>query len=261
MFIDVIAHTLLLNVVTWILSWCFFQLNIFSMAYIVPYGTWWGIVIIYCFISNYKNPDELTRFCCFPCLIERRYIPWIIGIFAILLIGQGLYALYFIAAIAIGFIEGAKIKNNIVRVPMSVFFKLETCCLNVLTTRPDYVKVKDCHHNMRYYCTYCEPGAPPSLDDNKSKDAIKAVNKKQISEGPKKVEVIGTGVAIGGGKDNKTGDARAAWMKRAEELEVEPQMEEGPEVIPPVSNAFENDQYLPPLNKEVEQKDENEGTG
>jgi hypothetical protein len=123
MLIDPILHCVLINSCTLLVSW------VLSFAvpepYYTPYGLWWPLIIVYSFINNYRDPNAQTRFCCFPFLIERRYVPWLVGLFAIIMIGQGAFWLQFVIAIVIGFIEGAKLYKHIFRIPMSIYFKLE----------------------------------------------------------------------------------------------------------------------------------------
>lgn len=119
--LEIFLQTLLCNLVFVAYGEIFSFLGLVDVTRMVSYGLI-QLMFIFLWQKAAMNPEELTRFCFFPCLMPMKYLPWCF--FALLLL-FGVRVDTIIACLA-GFVQHMVLKRSIIRVPMSFYHKIES---------------------------------------------------------------------------------------------------------------------------------------
>ena len=109
-----------------------------TMNWLYGFG-WFPMVVIYSFKEASPDPETHRSFCCLPFLIKKKYIPWVLTFFSLLL---GYY-LFFIMLIAtlLGYYQSMIKKSNLIKLPFSVYQCVENCLPKSLKKRLDFVRI------------------------------------------------------------------------------------------------------------------------
>ena len=92
----------------------------------------------YLWVKACVNPEEPTRFCCCPCLIPAKNIPWC---FLLLLVMFGWPPVLCILSCLQGFIQHAQLKRNIFKLPLKVYRRFDSLVPSSIVNSSGYVKV------------------------------------------------------------------------------------------------------------------------
>jgi hypothetical protein len=84
------------------------------------------------------NPEETTRFCCLPCIIPMKYLPWCF--FALSMI-FGANMGIFIGCLT-GYYQHMVAKRSIIQLPMSLYNKVESLLPNYTKEALGFVPIK-----------------------------------------------------------------------------------------------------------------------
>jgi hypothetical protein len=107
------------------------------------------LVLIFMFRRAAAQPNEPTRFCFFPCLIEMRYIPWcyllLLVLFGNPFLTSTLYAV-------IGYYQALVAKKSFIQLPLSAYRKFDSWMPNSIKERLGYVKVTSVEGDLRTVC-------------------------------------------------------------------------------------------------------------
>jgi hypothetical protein len=80
---EILIQTLICNVVFVILGELLALLGIVNINFLMSFGTI-HLVFIFLWQRTALNPEEMTRFCCFPCIMPMKYLPWCFFAFLLL---------------------------------------------------------------------------------------------------------------------------------------------------------------------------------
>jgi hypothetical protein len=157
-------------------------------------------VFIFIWKKVQENPDEGTRFCCFPCLIPMRYIPLcFLGL--LLLFGQPPIPLLIYCGL--GYYQFMVRKASILRLPLKIYRKFDSCMPNSLKDSQGYVRVDKSEANIK---TVCLIHGCCDWRNNEEREAFRGGEGGSENVGNNqadRVEVLGGGVAIGGGANSQ----------------------------------------------------------
>ena len=134
-----------------------------------------------------EAPEEPTRFCCFPCLIPKKYIPLLflasLSLFGNSFIVLGIYC-------GLGYYQFIVRNKSIIQLPLKIYRKFDSLMPESVLSNPGYVKVKDVEQNLRKECLEGGCCEWANGDDN---DVVGA----EVGRADR-VEVLGGGVGLGG---------------------------------------------------------------
>lgn len=103
-------------------------------------------VFIFIWKKVQENPEEPTRFCCFPCLIPMKYIPLC---FLGLLLLFGYPAIPLIIYCGLGYYQFMVRKASIIRLPLKVYRKFDSIMPESFKASVGYIKVANSEANLR----------------------------------------------------------------------------------------------------------------
>lgn len=139
MILEVFIQNFLIQSIFTFVSFLLYQLNMLNSPYSLYSLGWFPLVMIFLFQRASLNPDDLTTFCCMPCLIKIKYIPLIILLLSLLL-ASDLFICLLIASI-LGYSQFFHFKRRFIKLPLSIYRKLDYILPKSVTNRPDFVKV------------------------------------------------------------------------------------------------------------------------
>jgi hypothetical protein len=125
------------------------------------------------------NPEELTRFCCLPCLMPMKYLPWCFCALIVLFGGSK----SIIIGCLLGYYQHMMRKGSIIRLPMSVYYKIEALLPTATKNAAGFVSIRSVEENLR------------SVSRDRSDSSHQALNSSDVMND--RVDVIGGGVSIG----------------------------------------------------------------
>ncbi len=96
------------------------------------------LMFIFLWQATAFNPEELTRFCFFPCLMPMKYLPWCFLAFSIL------FGTNFVAVLAccLGYYQYMYLGCSLIRLPLSFYYKIEGCLPKSTKEDPGFVPIK-----------------------------------------------------------------------------------------------------------------------
>lgn len=134
---EVLLQTFLCNIVIVGIGYPLIYFKIVAGSEFVGYGMI-HLVLIFMFQRAAINPQEPTRFCCFPCLIPMKYTPWcyllLLVLFGNSIVTSGIYAL-------IGYYQFIVNRKAVLQLPLSVYRKFDSLMPDSIKAKPGYVRV------------------------------------------------------------------------------------------------------------------------
>lgn len=127
----------LCNVILVIVGYPLLYLGIASPISLISYGVL-PLVFIYLWRKVSENPEEPTRFCCFPCLIPMKYIP---VCFLLLFTIFGGPILPVATYCAVGYYQTMVRKQSLLRLPLKVYRKFDSLMPVSIKEKNGYIKV------------------------------------------------------------------------------------------------------------------------
>lgn len=202
--------------------------DLVGLEHVLGYGAF-PLVINFLWQVAAADPEKPTRFCCFPCLIALKWVPWCFtGLTCLLgdtLISNVVYCL-------LGFYQHSIRKKSLVSTSLAVYRRFDSLMPKFIIESLGYVKVSAVEDALKAVCSKgCCEGETIDF----------ATNEQVVNE---RVEVIGRGTVIGGAniKPVRQEDFKAYWEKKVVkegegdevpqletpniEQEVKPQMEQ-----------------------------------
>lgn len=156
------------------------------------------------------QPNEPTRFCFFPCLIEMRYIPWC---YLLLLVLFGSPFLTCTLYAVVGYYQALVAKRSIIQLPLSAYRKFDSWMPNSIKERTGYVKVSSVEGDLR---TVCRDGGCFESFRNDERNPFAGRAEPIIEDRIGRVDVLGGGVSIGGEniQPSQQADFRSHWLSK-----------------------------------------------
>jgi hypothetical protein len=152
----------------------------------------------------------MTRFCCFPCVMPMKYLPWCFFAFLILFNID----FFTIVSCLLGYVQHMVLKKSLLQMPLAIYNKLESVLPDSVKTSPGFVSIRSVEANLQSICR--RPGASPSMGSNDrppQQQGNPFDNNEAMND---RVEVIGKGVSIGSSspvQQANPSDYKSHWLK------------------------------------------------
>lgn len=137
MILEIVVQTFLCNLAFVILGEIFAFMSIVNVNSLVSYGTL-HLLFIFLWQRASFNPEEMTRFCCFPCIMPMKYLPWCF--FALLVLFNP--DLFIIIACLLGYLQHMILKRSLLQLPLSFYNKLESILPASVKQSPGFVSIR-----------------------------------------------------------------------------------------------------------------------
>lgn len=136
MMLEIVVQTFLCNLAFVILGEIFVFMSVVSTN-LLSYGTM-HLLFIFLWQRASLNPEEMTRFCCFPCILPMKYLPWCF--FALFMLFNS--NLFMMVACLLGYLQHMVLKRSLLQLPMSFYNKLETILPPSVKQSPGFVPIR-----------------------------------------------------------------------------------------------------------------------
>jgi len=123
MILEIFIQNLMIQVTFTVVSFFLYLFNIVTSPFALYSLGWFPLVMVFLFQRASLNPDDLTTFCCMPCLIKMKYVPVIILVFS-LIIAPDVFLSLLIASL-LGYFQFIHFKRRFIKLPLSVYRKMD----------------------------------------------------------------------------------------------------------------------------------------
>ena len=148
MFLEIIMQLFLCNVAVLAVGVPLTYFGLGNPMYCMGFGMT-PIMLTMIWSKVAENPEEPTRFCCFPCLIPMKFIPLC---FLLLLLIGGIPKIAYIVYCALGYYQFMVRKKSLLRLPLKFYRKFDSCMPEGIKSNSSYVKVTSVESNLKKVC-------------------------------------------------------------------------------------------------------------
>ncbi len=135
--LEILAQTLICNLAYVLLGEVFGLLSLVNVNFLVSYGTM-HLLFIFLWQRTAQSPEEMTRFCCFPCIMPMKYLPWCF--FALLVLFNP--NLFIILSCLLGYLQHMILKRSLLQLPMRFYNKIESILPASVKQSPGFVPIR-----------------------------------------------------------------------------------------------------------------------
>jgi len=147
MLLEIFIQTLICNVAFVLIGELLALLGMVTVAKLLSLGSIHPM-FIFLWQRTALNPEEMTRFCFFPCVMPMKYLPWCFFGFLLLFNPD----LFIIISCLVGYAQHMILKRSLIQIPLSFYNKLESLLPGSVKQGTGFVAIRSVEANLRSVC-------------------------------------------------------------------------------------------------------------